>query len=244
MIQSLIDRFRPVSRPAQLDCATPEEVEAAEFAFYKAFLKPCMTAFDVGANRGEVTRRFAKLVGTGGYVHAFEPCAATYQRLRQRFDGPPVQLHHMAIGETVGQAKLNVYDEEHDTWNTLANRPLEDYGINVRPQSIEEVPVTTLDRFCEEHDIQRIDLLKIDIEGAELQALRGARGLMQEKRIGVILFEFGQTTFDMGNTPDEFISLLDDCGYQLGNLVNNDPVFPGGESAKTAQFSMMVAGPR
>ncbi|HYP53841.1 MAG TPA: hypothetical protein VEQ42_09900, partial [Pyrinomonadaceae bacterium] len=66
---------------------------------------------------------------------------------------------------------------------------------------------------------------------------------MREKRVRCVTFEFGQTTFDMGNTPDQIESLLKGAGYELRNVVEGDPVFPGRESAQTACYSMHLAMP-
>ncbi|MEQ9454309.1 MAG: FkbM family methyltransferase [Phycisphaeraceae bacterium] len=243
MIQSLLGKLIPTQRPEPIVCATPDQVEVAEQAFYHAYLKPCMTAFDIGANCGDLTSVFAQLVGTGGYVHAFEPTPATYQRLTERLSRPPVETHQLAVSAAEGTADLHVYDDDHDKWNTLAARPLEKYGIDIKPQGTESVPVTTLDTFCADRDINRIDLLKIDIEGAELQALQGARRLLRHRAIGAIVFEFGQTTFDMGNSPEAIAEYLAACGYRLENVVSGDPLFPGGESPQTARFSMLLARP-
>jgi hypothetical protein len=54
------------------------------------------------------------------------------------------------------------------------------------------ITVTTLDSFCEEHAIPRIDLLKIDTEGYELDVLKGARKMLERNHIGLIQFEFGE----------------------------------------------------
>ena len=66
--------------------------------------------------------------------------------------------------------------------------------------------------------------------------LRGAQALLAAKRIDCIAFEFGQATFDMGNSPDEIAGLFRDHGYRLSNLVKGARLFPGGRSARTAGF--------
>jgi len=100
----------------------------------------------------------------------------------------------MALGDRETVEDLYVYDNEHLSWSSLAERPLENYGIYVRPDRTEKVVMTTIDRYCEKNDISQIDLLKIDVEGAEYQVLLGARSMLQHKRIRCCVFEFGQTT--------------------------------------------------
>lgn len=227
--------------------ASPIEVERAEQMFYISYLKEGMTAFDVGANIGELTLLFSRFVGTSGKIHAFEASKATFQQLStvcQTANRTQINLNHCAVADTEGKLQLNVYDESHSGWNTLANRPLHEYGIDVKPVYREDVDAITLDSYCERNNVGDIDLLKIDVEGAEYQVMLGAKSLFKSRRIRCCVFEFGQTTFDMGNTPEKIESFLKDCGYNISNIVKGQPVFPGRHSSKTAQFSLHIATPK
>ncbi len=223
------------------------EVERAERIFYLGYLREGMTVFDAGANVGDLTLLFSRFVGETGSVHAFEPCGAAFERLSAVSRAASlrnVRLNQLALAEEEGTVLLHIYDDEYMSWNTRALRPLENYGINVKPRATEEVPSTTVDLYCERNGVTEIDLLKIDVEGAELQVLMGARRMMSEKRVRCMTFEFGQTTFDMGNTPDQLEAYLKDAGYELRNVVEGDPVFPGRESVQTACYSMHLATPK
>lgn len=222
------------------------EVERAERIFYLETLREGMTVFDVGANVGELTLLYSRFVGDSGVVHAFEPCGQTFERLESVCRAASlrnVRLNRLALAEDEASVSLHVYDEEHMSWNTRAARPLDDYGIDVKPLTVEEVSATTLDLYCERNGIAGIDLLKIDVEGAEFQVMLGARRMLYEKRVRCLTFEFGQTTFDMGNSPDRIESYMREAGYELRNVVEGDPVFPGRERATTACYSMHVATP-
>jgi FkbM family methyltransferase len=234
-------RLNKAGRPRRF--ASMMEVERAEQMFYLAYLREGMIVFDVGANVGELTLLFSRFVGAG-QVHAFEASGRVFERLKtvSRASGcTNVFLNHLAVAEAEGTVRLHVYDERHLGWNTLAVRPLENYGIDVKPVAAEEVRATTIDLYCEREGINKIDLLKIDVEGAEFQVLRGARRMLREKRIACVTFEFGQTTFDMGNNPDEIEAYLTNLGYKLRNMVLGQPIFPGRETAHTACFSMHIA---
>jgi len=67
--------------------------------------------------------------------------------------------------------------------------------------------------------------------------------MLESKSIACLSFEFGQTTFDMGNHPAEIEAFLKDFEYKIRNVVANDPVFPGRESVETARYSMHIATP-
>ncbi|MCH7812848.1 MAG: FkbM family methyltransferase [Planctomycetes bacterium] len=224
-----------------------EQVERCERAFYEGYLVEGMLVFDVGANVGLLTALFAERVGRRGSVHAFEPGGKAFARLASRLgpgEGHNVRLQRSALADRTGSATLHVYDDDHLTWNTFADRPLHEYGIDVSPVGRERVEVTTIDEYCADRGVSHIDLLKIDVEGAELQVLLGARGMLQDKRVGCCVFEFGQTTLDMGNEPARIEAFLDRVGYDLRNLIAGDPVFPTLPGKGTPAYSMHLAEPR
>jgi len=226
--------------------ASPLEVERAEQIFYLEYLRDGMIVFDVGANIGELTLLFSRFVGAGE-VHSFEPgkeCFARLSAVCRAANLRNVRLNQCALAEAEGKRDLHVYDDTHLGWNSLARRPLQNYGIEVRPPVIEEIRATTLDVYCTGRDVERIDLLKIDVEGAEFDVMRGAEKMLRERRVGCVAFEFGQATFDMGHAPAEIVDYLKKLNYRVSNVVAGDPVFPGGRDVRTAQFSMHIAYPK
>lgn len=81
--------------------------------------------------------------------------------------------------------------------------------------------VTTLDKYCADNNIERIDLLKIDVEGAEHLVLKGSTRMLSEKRIRVIQFEYGYSSGDNHYLIRDFYDLLKSYGYVLGPLKYN-----------------------
>lgn len=245
---ALLDLLIKVGRRSRafLRSAPPVEVERAEWQFYVRYLREGMVVFDVGANVGDLALLFSRFVGTTGRVHAFEASPSVFGRLSTicELSGKKnILLNQRAVSDSVGTVILHQYDDEHLGWNSLAYRPLHLYGFNVTPVEQLEVPSTTIDLYCQQHSIPHIDLLKIDVEGAEYQVLLGARSMLQQKKVRYCLFEFGATTFDMGNNPSEIDAYLRGCGYKIRNVVKRDPVFPGSRGARSARFSMHVATP-
>lgn len=241
-------RFLPASirRILSKQPCKPIEVERAEWSFYLSNLCEEMIVFDVGAYVGELTLLFSRFVGEKGQVHAFEANGQAFNKMKALCHAAGrsnIFLNHLALAEKQGMAELNVYDSDHLSWSSLAERPLHNYGIDVKPVGKEKVITTTVDTYCNRHDINNIDLLKVDVEGAEYQVLLGARQMLEAKRIRCCVFEFGQTTFDMGNNPEDIRTYLAELGYNLENIVEEDPLFPGGESVQTACFSMCLARP-
>ncbi len=221
------------------------EVERAERSFYLNYLRENMTVFDVGANVGELTLLFSRFAGDGS-VHAFEASRAAFEKLEivcRAANRRNVTLNHLAVAEKKGAIRLHVYDDNYLSFNTQAVRKIKEFGSNVEPVEIEEISAVTIDDYCAEKKIEQIDLLKIDVEGAELQVMKGARKMLQSRRVKCLTFEFGQATFDMGNNPAEIEVYLKEMGYKIRNIVKSEPIFPRRENVGDAGFSMHTAMP-
>lgn len=226
--------------------ASPDAVERAEQIFYINYLRKGMTVFDVGANIGELTILFSRFIQPGGKVYSFEASSVTFDKLKticNLLNRDNIELKHIAVSDCNKHLEIFIYPQEYSSWNSLADRPLASYGIDVKAVGKERVLSTTIDVFCKENNISHIDLLKIDVEGAEYQVLLGARHMLEQKRIACCVFEFGATTFDMGNTPKIIENYLSQLGYRVRNIVPRNECFPGRECAESAKFSIHVAEP-
>lgn len=222
------------------------EIERAERIFYLNYLCEGMTVFDVGANVGELTLLFSRFIGNTGNVHAFEASEATYEKLKTICNAAGkinVILNHLALSDKKEFIELNIYEDALSVFNSQAKRPLKDYGLDIESIGVEKVSATTVDDYCQSKKIEQIDLLKIDVEGAEFQVMQGAKNMLKNNRIKCLTFEFGQTTFDMGNKPEEIEKFLSAMNYKIQNIIKGAEIFPGRESVKTAQYSMHIATP-
>jgi FkbM family methyltransferase len=203
--------------------------EQAEQDFCAAFLRPGMVAFDVGANYGLYSLLFAKSVGEGS-VFAFEPEPWNFERLTRNIalnDASAVTPIRAAVFRTDGEVQLNVYPREQHGWHTLGRPAMELDGKPCRPEATVGVPAVTLDTFCGEHGIARIDLLKIDVEGAELDVLRGAQTLLESGAIGCVLFEVSPLMLEgMGHTVEEVFTYLRERGFELHDVAEGGALTP------------------
>jgi hypothetical protein len=68
--------------------------------------------------------------------------------------------------------------------------------------------------------------------------------MLESQRIRCCVFEFGATTFDMGNDPNKIEAYVEHMGYEIRNVVEGDPIFPGRANAKEARFSIHIAIPK
>jgi FkbM family methyltransferase len=195
--------------------------ERAVFSLLRQRVSGSCIVFDVGANLGQFLGATLAAFPDGRCdVHCFEPGVGTFRRLSERHGtAANARLNNVAVGKERGEATL-WYDQEGSGIASLTKRDLTHFGV--RFDSSETVTTTTLDAYCVEHGIPRIDLLKLDIEGHELDALNGAAELFRRHAIGMVMFEFGGCNIDTRTFFRDFWHFFGDAGMQLYRIT------PGG----------------
>jgi FkbM family methyltransferase len=171
--------------------------------------------FDVGANVG----LFTCAMGDCGFaeVHSFEPIPETFVRLKQNVIANGLlnlaRLNCMAVSDRRGLARFAV---SHDSpgVNRLAT------AMTPFPHSIQNVASITLDDYCEEFGVTRIDMAKVDVEGMEELVLRGASNLLTRRGIKSILIEISPVNQpQVGLSIDSLIQQIIASGYQAHKLL-------------------------
>lgn len=159
-----------------------------------------LTLFDAGANDGEYLKHALEIVGDRARIFAFEPQTLCYERLRARFASESrVELVKAALGSATGTAELFARVPGESTASLHRN--------TIAGQAVSEiVQMTTVDEVCRKKEIGRIDLLKIDTEGSEIDVIAGAAAMIEAGCIAFIQFEFGDPFL---HTPFHFLDLWD-----------------------------------
>lgn len=186
-------------------------------------LRPDSSCVDVGSHRGEVLRHVVRLSPRGRH-HAFEPIPELARRLKRRF--PDVAVHEAALSAAPGRSAF-----QHVT-NASGYSGLKRRLYDRPDPRIEEieVDVTTLDAAVGPDT--EVAFVKIDVEGGEVDVLRGALATLGRCRPWV-LFEAGpRSTGQYRDGPDEILALLvEGCGYRLTTmsrwLGGRPPLGPG-----------------
>lgn len=174
-------------------------------------LLPAGSVFvDVGANAGGYTFWAASVVGPGGRVLAIEPDPALAARLAFNAESnrsvAPIDVVAVALADREGEGELIL-----DSANTGENRLAPDTGTEV-PEERVVVPVRTLQRVLEDAGVDRVQVLKVDVEGGEQAILEPfLRTAPPGSWPRVILAELKRA----GGADDALVDLLEDRGYRL-----------------------------
>jgi len=166
--------------------------------------------YDIGANAGFFTLLASKCVGPEGRVFAFEPLPENIKTIRSQSELNQISnctLVDVAVSDQIGEIELF---EGEDTSTASITPRVESQGNTHLVRTI------TLDEFV--RTAPSPDIIKIDIEGAEIRALQGSLGLLGSKRSPKILIEFHGD-----DIAERSMSLLRDLGYTLWHL-NGQPI--------------------
>ena len=188
--------------------------EREEAARFLSLAKAGMTVFDVGANVGFYSLLLAARVGPTGSVHSFEPTPRVAGALRtnvQLNDFAQVKVNQIAMSDSCGTTAFYVHDD--DVLSSFG-------GVS---QTAIDVATLTIDAYLEQNGIRHVDLIKIDVEGAEVRVLRGASRLLSAPDAPIIMIEVSpQALARIGDTADLLINLLHAYGYHLTTLAEHD----------------------
>ena len=173
-----------------------------------ALVKPGMVVADVGANLGYFTLLMAELVGPTGHVHAFEPNPVMLRRLRRNvtvngFAGY-TDIHDKALADTSGEIVSFHVPTENPGGGAIT---LHKHQIDTGALQIETV------RLDSRPEWQSIELMKIDVEGAEELVWRGAKGLLESDKLRTVLMEFNTERY--ADSP-AFLAAMRAYGFTIG----------------------------
>ncbi|MBI5606846.1 MAG: FkbM family methyltransferase, partial [Deltaproteobacteria bacterium] len=190
-----------------------------ELNVLKEIVKQDGIIFDVGANKGHWSK-LALGLNPRARIIAFEPVPETFVVLQENLTAPNVRLHNLAVSGDNQDKTFYHWDDSFETGelSSLYRRLEIEKKMNASVKPI-KVKSRCLDTFCFEHEIQKIDFLKIDTEGAELDVLRGATNLLELKHIRVLQFEYGGTYLDAHITLRQIYNLLRHYGYTIYRII-------------------------
>lgn len=168
--------------------------------------------FDVGANVGSyaniLLQQKPKTI-----VHCFEPGLEAYDELKSKFEEKKnVVCNNIALSDTEGE-KTFYNNNESTTYSSF-------YKMKGSKQSVEVCTVksTTLDNYCKQNLIDKIDLIKIDTEGHELAIIKGGRNLFEKGAVEIVQFEYGHAAQSARVFFYDLIEFFSSYGYIVYKL--------------------------
>jgi len=188
--------------------------EEAECRFVERFLRSGMTVLDLGAHHGLYTLLASRGVARGGRVIAFEPSNRERRALRMNIlvnRCANVSVQGFALGSADAETEFYVV-QAHSTGCNSLRPPARDIEGETRKQRVRTV---RLDGWLASHKVRQVDFVKLDVEGGELEALKGAADLLERQPRPVILVEVQDArTEPWGYKAKEIIEHLKQKGYK------------------------------
>jgi FkbM family methyltransferase len=179
---------------------------------------PRKVFYDVGANYGYYCLRLA---GIAKHIHAFEPAAETHRVLLdnlRRNALTNVRLHKVGLSDRNGVEVMNIYSSSGN--NSLFDRAVPRHSTS-RLVRRELVDVVTLDGLFHRGELQPPDLIKLDVEGGELHALKGARETLRKYRPALLFEYFEPLCQAAGYSRTELLRELEEHKYTIYGLSSN-----------------------
>lgn len=191
-----------------------EGFETDEIVFLNTFLDPGDTFIDIGANVGLFSLYASKKVGPQGSVIAFEPSSATSQRLLEniQLNGlKNISVFKLGLSDKSEILELNISINGYEAWNTFVKSADDKFSRT------EKVQVKSFDDFCRENafSTDKVALIKLDVEGFEINVLKGASGLLSKEEAPVFMVEYtDDNALAAGHCCHEIYKLLNSYGYE------------------------------
>jgi FkbM family methyltransferase len=186
--------------------------EGAEVEFLKSVAKEGMTVIDVGANVGITTVTIAKKIGGKGKVYAFEPLRGYFDVLKRNLSAnglKNVEAFELALMDRVG--RVDFYENELSS--SIVSRG------STKKTTVE---ATTLDNFLEEQKVERIDLINMDCEGAELLVLEGAERTLRKNKVKIFCEIHPDALEELGQSVGDVVEYLQRLALEVHSVSLDD----------------------
>lgn len=178
-------------------------------------IKPGMVVLDVGAHIGYYSTLFAKLVQPDGKILSFEPDPHNFFLLKKNMElshSSDYIVENLAISDSKGEINLYLEDENLGGHSIIRG---EESGNSISVSSV------TLDGYLGAN--AKVDFMKIDIEGAESLALRGAAGIIENNPNLIMVLEFNPNNMlETKNNPNVFLDQIRSYGFKIFSIDNRN----------------------
>lgn len=191
----------------------PEDYESHNFQFLRTQVSPGDEVLDIGAHIGLFAVAAASLIKPEGKVYAFEPAEETIPLLTKTIilnqAGAFINIVQAAVGEKNGTATFYVSDIRGDNSNSMVSYKAD------RKLFAREVKLYSIDEFVETHQLKKLKFIKLDVEGAELDALKGAKETLIKFRPACIVAIHPEPVLAKSDKLEDIYDLIQNLGYHI-----------------------------
>ena len=187
--------------------------------------KKPLTIFDVGAHVGNVSLKYNKLFPNSS-IYSFEPFPESFSSLQQNTSQHKnIKIFNKGLGEYVGSSKF--HSNIHEQTNSILATHEEansNWGNTdmLNTKEVLNIELTTVDQVVAEENIKRIDILKMDVQGAEYKVMAGAKKIMEEEMISLIYTEIITIpTYQNQQKLDAVLKMYREYGFELFTIYNS-----------------------
>lgn len=189
------------------------EVEIIEL--FISIIKKDDVIFDIGSNIGLYSLIASDRIGENGKIYAFEPAPIAFKSLQKNIElnsFKNIKSISKGVSEKSGEAILNMCDD--DAYNSLGNTPMKEIS------SKEKIEIVSIDDFVKYNNISKVDIIKIDTEGAEYLILKGGEKTLLTHRPKLFFEHNPFTSIGFENTLEDTLIFLKSLGYKLFEFNN------------------------
>ena len=169
--------------------------------------------FDVGLNEGNYSSYLLE-VFPEARLFAFEPVASNFERARERLtNSRALTLENKAVSDSAGHIEIYDYADRDGSSHASPYKEAITEQHGAEEVISYHVGCVTLDQYCAERNIDRIDFIKVDTEGHELSVLNGAKNLIRKHQVKIVQFEFNEMNVLSKSFLRDFYILLEDFHF-------------------------------
>lgn len=176
-------------------------------------VKKSLLVIDVGAHIGTFSIPLSHYLGRQGKIYAFEPNTKNFQLLKKNLLTNQIEnvtAVNKAVSNISGRTKFSISDNSQTGKLTTSKKPTQSKYITV--ESIR------LDDFFSQKQIQKISLIKIDVEGAEYKVIEGMRKILQVSKTKLLIEYCPQHLKDYAIAPEQILNLLERYGFEFYDI--------------------------
>lgn len=184
------------------------------------------TIIDIGANLGYTALNMAKNLDKNGMLYAFEPDTTNHKNLKNNLQLNPnslIKIYKLGLGKTKGTAKLEIVTPDNFGGNRISKNPILEYS---------EIDLITLDDFCNENNLTKVDLIKIDVEGFEFNILLGGKNIIKNHRPELYIEVDNNNLLNQNSSAKELVKFIEEYYNTIINAQNGNKVSSNDDFSK------------